>query len=69
MMMWKYGLMLVATGVLMTIIVIYSADASGSGTFTPFSGNLTVPVIIALAISIVVTVTGLAGLMPEDDQQ
>jgi len=69
MMMWKYGLMLAATGVLMTIIVVYSADASGSGTFSAFSGNLTVPVIIALAISIVVTVTGLAGLLPADDQQ
>lgn len=68
MMMWKYGVMLMATGVLMTIIIIYSADASGSGTFSAFSGNLTLPVIVGLVISIVVTATGLAGLMAVSDQ-
>jgi len=34
---WKYALAIIATGILLSVIVIYTADRTTADVFTPFS--------------------------------
>ena len=67
-MIWKLSIGLFAAGMLMIGIVVNAFDASAGNVFQPFSGRLSAPVVIALVFGIVMTVTGLAGLMPKYEQ-
>jgi len=68
-MIHKLSLTLLAAGVLLLWAVVSAADAAAGSMFQPFSGRMTVGVVGALVTGILMTVTGLAGLLADYEQQ
>lgn len=65
----KLSLTLFAAGLLVIWVVVNAVDVSAGNLFQPFSGRMTAHVVAVLVIGIVMTVTGLAGLLPNSEQQ
>ncbi len=64
-MIQKLSLALGASGLVLLGLLMSSGPEAGGGLFRPFSGSLTLPVILGLAVGIVMVATALAGLLPD----